>query len=129
MTTQELLDERYGRRRGSRRRLGVVAAIVLIAMVGVIAWMAFGNSSNSVDAATTGYTVVDHRTVTLTFQVTTPASTRVACVLEADDTEHGIVGWKVIELAGSARHSETYSETIPTVAEATTGLVNSCWVP
>lgn len=130
MTTQEMLDERYGRKRGPGRRTGVIAAVIVIAAaIGVIGWMSFGNSSNSVDAATTGFTIPDHRSVVLKFQVTAPASTKVACVLEADDTEHGIVGWKVIELPASTRRSTAYRESIPTVAEATTGLVNTCWVP
>jgi hypothetical protein len=129
MTTQQLLDERYGRHPRSRRSLIIIAALGIAAAIGVVAWMAYGNSGNSVDGSATDYTVTDHRTVSLTFQVTAPPSTRVACVLEADDTDHGIVGWKVVELPASASRVVTYTQPIPTVAEATTGLVNTCWVP
>ncbi|QAY60935.1 DUF4307 domain-containing protein [Microbacterium protaetiae] len=130
MTTQQMLDDRYGRTRSPRARLwrwiaGVVAAVVVGA---VLVWMAFGNTADAVDADATGYQVVDARTVAVTFQVTAPTGSAVVCVLEADDEEHGIVGWKVVRLAASTTHTHAYSESIPTVGPATTGLVNTCWV-
>jgi hypothetical protein len=57
-----------------------------------------------------------------------PIGRDVACALEAQDEEHGVVGWKIIEIAASEQHTRAFRESIPTVAEATTGLVNSCWV-
>jgi hypothetical protein len=132
MTTQAMLDERYGRTRTavSRRRSSILMGVVIVAIIGVIAWMSFGNQSNSVDGTATAYKVVDEHSTTVTFQLSAPAGSRVACVLEADDTDHGIVGWRVIEYAASnATHARTYTEKIPTVGKATTGLVNSCWVP
>jgi hypothetical protein len=132
MTTQAMLDERYGRTRAktSRIRSSVLAGVVIAVIVGVIAWMSFGNQSNAVNAAATSYKVVDATSTTVTFQLTAPAGSRVACVLEADDTDHGIVGWRVIEYpASSEGHNRTLTEQIPTVGRATTGLVNSCWVP
>ncbi|KHK98470.1 transcriptional regulator [Microbacterium mangrovi] len=132
MTTQAMLDERYGRTRArtSRIRSTVLSGIVIAVIIGVIAWMSFGNQSNSVGATATSYKVVDASSTTITFQLTAPAGARVACVLEADDTDHGIVGWRVIEYPASpAGHNRTLTEQIPTVGRATTGLVNSCWVP
>ncbi|MBN9153193.1 MAG: DUF4307 domain-containing protein [Microbacterium sp.] len=130
MTTQEMLDERYGRHRsrGARATTWIVASILVAAAVAVVTWLTFANSSSSVDAAATGYTVQDARSVSLRFQVTAPIGSTVVCALEADDEEHGIVGWKIVRYPASATHSVAYAETIPTVGEATTGLVNSCWV-
>lgn len=132
MTTQTMLDERYGRTRAtaSRRRSSIIAGAAIAVIVGVIAWMSFGNASNAVSASATAYKVVDASATTVTFQLTAPAGSAVACVLEADDTDHGIVGWRVIEYpASAAGRNRTLTEAIPTVGRATTGLVNSCWVP
>jgi len=130
MTTQRMLDERYGRTRSWRSRVGAGIAIGAVAAAGIgfMVWSAFSNSSDAVDAVATGYEVTDARTVHLDFQLTAPAGSSVVCVLEADDTDHGVVGWKVVALPPSTSHTHAYRETIPTVAEATTGLVNTCWV-
>lgn len=131
MTTQQMLDERYGRTRKTRSTrfwtiLGLGA--VALAVVGT-GWFAFSATSSAVDAATTGFELVDDHTVTVSMLVTVPAGTPVACVLEAQDEEHGVVGWKVVEYPASDAHSRAFTETIPVTAAATTGLVNGCWVP
>jgi hypothetical protein len=130
MTTQQMLDERYGRTRSPHARMWawIVGVVVAVLVGALLVWMAWGSTSGSVDATATGYDVADARTVTLDFQITAAAGSDVVCVLEADDEDHGIVGWKVVRLAASERHTNAYSEVIPTVALATTGLVNSCWV-
>ena len=129
MTTQQMLDERYGRtrRRGSRWVIIVAVAVGAVA-IGAFAWLTVSNSINSVGVDTTGFQVVDGRTVTLEFQVSAPAGSSIACTLEAQDAEHGVVGWKVVEIPASGTHARAFRETIPTVAEATTGFVNSCSV-
>ncbi|MEU1970085.1 DUF4307 domain-containing protein [Microbacterium sp. NPDC019599] len=129
MTTQEMLDERYGRtRRGGRRWIVVIGGLIALVAVGAFAWLTVANSLNAVDVDTTGFQVVDERTVTLEFQVSAPAGSAIACALEAQDEGHGVVGWKVVEIPPAATHAQAFQETIPTIAEATTGFVNSCWV-
>lgn len=125
---QAELDDRYGRgRRGPGRWivLGVVVALV----IGYFAWTTIAQSANSVDFDTTGYSNVDAHAITVDFQVTLQPGAAVTCAVEAQDTEHGVVGWRVIEYPADAAHTRAFRETIPTVAEATTGLVTSCWIP
>lgn len=129
MTTQDMLDERYGRTSSPRRRwaVGVVVAVAAV-VVGLFAWMTVAASWDDVDVDTTGYGVEDERTVTLAFQITAPEGRSVACALEAQDEEHGVVGWKIVEYPASELRTRAFRESIPTTAEATTGLVNDCWV-
>jgi uncharacterized membrane protein len=131
MTTQQMLDERYGRTsaRRSNRFWAVFAAVAIAAAVAVTAWFAFSATTSSVSAVTTGFELVDEHTVTVAFQISVPAGSDVACVLEAQDEEHGIVGWRVVEYPASDQHTRALIETVPVTAEATTGLVNGCWVP
>ena len=129
MTTQDMLDERYGRAISPRRRwtVGIAVAIVVV-VIGLFAWMTVSSTMDDVDVDTTGFAVDDSRSVTLSFQITAPAGRSVACALEAQDEEHGVVGWKIVEYDPSDLRTRAFRETIPTTAEATTGLVNDCWV-
>jgi len=131
MTThQALLDERYGRRTSRRatRAWWIVVGVVAVAATVALGWSTVATSMASVDADATGYAVVDDRTVTVTFQVVAPADGIVACALEAQDEEHGVVGWRVVEHEVEGGKAVAFTETVPTLAEATTGLLHSCWV-
>ena len=129
MTTQDMLDERYGRRRSPARRWIIGAAVVVaVGVVGLFGWFTVQGSLNAVDSDTTSFDVVDEHSVTLGFQITAPPGAAVACAIEAQDQEHGVVGWRVVELPASELHARAFREVIPTTALATTGFVNSCWV-
>ncbi|MET0736471.1 MAG: DUF4307 domain-containing protein [Microbacterium sp.] len=129
MTTQDMLDERYGRRRTAGRRwtIGVAIAVGVI-VVGLFTWMTIAAAADDVAADTTGFEIVDERTVVVSFQFSGPTGRSIACAVEAQDEQHGVVGWRVVEFPASEQHARAFRETIPTTAEATTGLVNSCWV-
>lgn len=130
MTTHDMLDVRYGRVGAARRRLitgGIVGAVALAA-IGGLAWMTIIGAMDDVAADDTGYRIVDAHSVVLNFQISAPPGADVVCALEAQDESHGIVGWRIIEIAASDVHARALQETIPTVARAVTGLVNSCWV-
>ncbi len=128
-TTQDILDERYGRGRSAARRWVIAGAVTAgIVAVGLFGWMIVATSLDAVDPETTGFEVVDAHSVTIRFQVSAPVGRSIACAIEAQDEEHGIVGWRVVEYPGSDLHVRAFQEDIPTTAEATTGLVNSCWV-
>jgi hypothetical protein len=131
MTTQQMLDERYGRRTSRRRRIvwWSIVGVLAVAATAALGWSTVARTLASVDVEDTGYLVVDERTVTVSFQVSAPAGQDIACALEAQDTEHGIVGWRVVEYPATDGPARAFTETIPTLALATTGLVNSCWVP
>lgn len=129
MTTPQMLDERYGRRTGARSRWPLaIVAVVGAALLGLLSWTTISGAMNTVQATDTGFRIDGPRAVTVAFQVGAPAGRSIACALEALDPEHGTVGWRIVEYAASDEHTRAFRETIPTTAEATTGLVNSCWV-
>ena len=129
MTTQDMLDERYGRTSSPRRRwtIGIIVVVAAV-VVGLFSWMTVASTLDDVDVDATGFSVDDARTVTLAFQITAPPGRAVACALEAQDEEHGVVGWKIVEFPPSELRERAFREEIPTTAIATTGLVNECWV-
>lgn len=127
MTTAQELDERYGRT--PRRRLPwIIGGAVALLFVGAFSWMTVAQSMGSVDADDLGFELVDEHSVSLTFQVTGVQGRDVVCALEALDEEFGVVGWKIVEIDAAESQSQALTVSIPTVARATTGLVNTCWV-
>ncbi|MDR2998814.1 MAG: DUF4307 domain-containing protein [Microbacterium sp.] len=127
MTTAQELDERYGRTR-KRRLPWIIAGTVAVLLVGAFGWMTVVKEMNSVGADDLGFELTDQHTVTVHYQITPPRGQDVICVVEALDEEFGIVGWKVVEIPAIEKHSKAITTVVPTVAEATTGLVNSCRV-
>ncbi|GAA1216444.1 DUF4307 domain-containing protein [Microbacterium maritypicum] len=127
MTTAQELDERYGRTR-RRRAPWIIGGAIALLIVGAFSWMTVAQSMASVDADDLGFELVDEHSVSITFQVTGVQGKDVVCAVEALDEEFGVVGWKIVEIEAGDSHSQARSVTIPTVSEATTGLVNTCWV-
>ncbi|EYT61270.1 DUF4307 domain-containing protein [Microbacterium sp. UCD-TDU] len=127
MTTAQELDERYGRTR-RRRAPWIIGGAIALLIIGAFSWMTVAQSMASVDADDLGFELVDEHSVNITFQVTGVQGKDVVCAVEALDEEFGVVGWKIVEIEAGDSHSQARSVTIPTVSEATTGLVNSCWV-
>lgn len=127
MTTALELDERYGRTRNTRM-LWIIGGAIAVIVVIVAGWMTVNQSMNSVGADDLGYEVVDAHSVTVRYQVTEPQGRDVFCAVQALDEEFGVVGWKVVEIPADGNHSQHVSTTVPTVSEATTGLVKTCWV-
>lgn len=127
MTTAQQLDDRYGRTR-RRKAPWIVLIAAAVILVGAFGWSIVTEQMNNVDSDDLGFDLVDEHTVEVRFQITGAQGKDVVCVVEALDEEFGVVGWKVVEIAASDSHSQALSTTVPTVAEATTGLVNSCWV-
>jgi len=127
VTTAQELDERYGRTR-RRRTPWIIGGAIALLIVGAFSWMTVAQSMASVDADDLGFELVDEHSVNITFQVTGVQGKDVVCAVEALDEEFGVVGWKIVEIAAGESHSQARKVTIPTVSEATTGLVNTCWV-
>lgn len=125
------LADRYGRRAspGARRAWWISVATVAIAATVYLAWVVLADAIDSVDYDTVGMEVIDDKNVRVDFQVVANPGTPFACAIEAQDTEYGIVGWRIIEYPGDSATTRQFSETIPTIAEATTGLAASCWIP
>jgi hypothetical protein len=123
---QAELDDRYGDPAAAAAWIafGVIAAVI----VGYFGWSTVTQSMDAVDIDTTGFQVVDAHSVTVQFQVTLRGR---AGHVRARGTGHRARRRRVARRRVPCRraHSRSFSETIPTVAEATTGLVSSCWIP
>lgn len=106
----------------------IIGGTIALLVIGAFSWMTLAQSMTSVDADDLGFTVVDEFSVNVSFQVSGVQGKDVVCAVEALDEDFGVVGWKIVEIPAGKSHSQAVSITIATVAEATTGLVNTCWV-
>lgn len=127
------LAARYGRGGGTRRRdrrllWGAAAAFVVVFVAWVI-WGGLDGDATSVKATDTAHSIVDARTVSVTYQLVAPVNTPAYCLIQALDTSFGVVGWKVYEVPASDRPLRSLTETVRTTGEATTGLIKNCWLP
>lgn len=127
MTTAAELDARYGRSR-SRRNVWILGVLLSAATLALGAWWASAGVFTTADATDLGYVVVDEHSVDVAFSVTSTTGRDAYCALKALDEEFGVVGWKIVLVPASEEYTQGFRESIPTVAEATTGLVHSCWV-
>jgi uncharacterized protein (DUF58 family) len=132
MTTLETPPGRYGAapdpggKSPHRRRNVTILAVLALAFVVVVAWLALGNQSASVTYDTYGYKVVDGQTVTVSVDVTVAPGTPVECTVEAQNDQHAQVGSRDVDLGPSNASSARYTVTIQTSERAVTGLVDSC---
>jgi len=129
-TTQQMLDDRYGRTRsrGRRRAFWAAVAVVAVAGFGWIGWSTVHQAMTAVTANDLGFEVLDDGRVSVSFQITAPSDRDVVCFVEAQDEEHGVVGWKTFEFSSESGPIQRHTVEIPTTAQATSGLVNSCQV-
>ncbi len=124
------LDERYGRtsKRGIDRRLGWV--IGSLAVIGGLIFLFFGGwqTTSKVETHDLHYEVIDDRSVTLDFEVTSQPGAPVACAIEALSTSFATVGWEVVELPIAEQRTRRFTSTLVTTYPATTATLRSCWV-
>lgn len=131
-TTQQRLDERYGRTPGAERRtrrLMVVAGIVFAAVF--TAWVVWGGLSGTkakLEVRDLGYANVTDTSIDVRWEVSVAPGTPVGCAVQALNENFGIVGWRIIELPASPERTRVLVETIRTAERAVTGLPYRCWL-
>ena len=133
MSTDHLLEERYGRTRGRRLRGRVIGwaggAAVAVVILAWVVWAGLDGQSASVDANDTAHQVIDSRSVEVDFDLTVPRGESARCIVQALNDGFAVVGWKLIEVPPSDQATRSLTETVRTSELASTGLIYNCWLP
>ncbi|MDN4615815.1 DUF4307 domain-containing protein [Leifsonia sp. F6_8S_P_1B] len=126
------IERRYGRTPERRRRdrwlLGGGLLAVLVVVGAWVIWVGGANSQANLEATDTAFTIRDAHHVDISFTINAPVGQPVTCALQALNEDFAIVGWRVIEYPGSDTRVTKYTETIRTVQQSNTGLINTCWL-
>lgn len=132
-STQQRLDERYGRTPGAdkRTRTQMIIAGVIFALV-FTAWVVWGGLSGtnaSLETRDLGYSAATETTIDVRWDVSAAPGAEVTCALQALNASFGIVGWKIVELGASTERTRVFVDTIRTAEPAVTALPYRCWLP
>ncbi|MCX7521861.1 DUF4307 domain-containing protein [Microbacterium sp. STN6] len=126
------LSARYGRTRGKARRdrwwmVGVAIAFVAVFAAWVI-WVGLGSPASTIETQDIGHTIDGEHAVTVRFTVNVDAGTAVNCAVEAMNEQFAVVGWKIVSYPAASGHLTNHTEVVRTTQQATTGLINRCWL-
>lgn len=126
------LDARYGRlpnHQATTRKFAWIAAAGFVVVFGAwVIWGGLDGSGDTIDILDTGYSDITDTAITVSWQLTVDPGTATACALQAQNSAHGIVGWRIIELPPSETRTRALSETVVTTEKAVTGLIYRCWL-
>lgn len=131
-TTQQLLDERYGRTPDAERRtrrLMIIAGVVFAAVF--TAWVVWGGLSGTnaeLEVRDLGYANATETSIEVRWEVSVAPGTPVNCAVQALNESFGIVGWRIVELPASPERTRVLVETLRTAEPAVTGLPYRCWL-
>ncbi|SEB35253.1 protein of unknown function [Paramicrobacterium humi] len=130
-TTAAALDARYGRTPGDRARLKVLlwslGSFFVLVFAAWVIWGGLLAPAAQLDARDIAHTIVSDQEVEVTYQLTIDPGTRSYCALQAQDEQHSIIGWKVVEIPASSTRTRQFTDSVRTVDLATTGLIYRCW--
>ena len=123
---------RYGRTPAKKRRdrltylvAGAAAAIIVVAWV---LWAGLDQVGGTLDAEDKGSTIVNARTVSISYQVSMPVGQSASCALQVQNEAHGIVGWRIVLVPASTRYTTSYTDTVLSSEQGVTGLIYRCWL-
>lgn len=106
--------------------LRIVVVVVTVAVVGAVAWMAFGQQGNDVRGRDVGYSVQSPEVVEITFDVAKPRDATVVCTLEALNSSYAQVGSREVTIGPSTAGETRFTTQIATSEEAVTAVVEGC---
>lgn len=131
------LANRYGGQKRTLTRAAKrnVIIAVLLAAIGVMAWMATSSAQAPVTFKDVGYSTVDATQSEVDFQVTKTPTATAKCAVKALDSKFAVVGWKVVEIGpnepkdGADGGRTTAQRTVlRTESQAVSGVVDNCWI-
>jgi hypothetical protein len=128
----DAIDDRYGRGKSTRRRnrwILVGGAIALAAiLVGWTVWAGLDQNSGNLDSEDIGQTIINNRTVNISYQVSMPTGSTASCALQVQNEAHAIVGWKIVKIPASKQFTNTYQSIVKSSELGVSGLIYQCWL-
>lgn len=132
---QPLHNDRYGRSREPRRRLGrgftILAAVVLIGLLALAAFLAFRPQTAPTTPKTLNYSVVDSSSTQVRVAIFPDRERDVHCIVQATNEYDAIVGFTEVSIPADPQadpHSpRALNVELATTQLASSGHVDACW--
>ncbi len=130
MTTNQILDERYGRtatRFSSRAKIATAAIALLALFLGWGVWVTFFAPAKAT-ASVAGYDVVDAEHTIIRFSLDKPAGTTVVCAARVMNKAYSVVGYKEVLVPANQDATGVITVSVNTTETGVSGLVDRCWL-
>jgi hypothetical protein len=126
-TADEMMAARYGARTPQHRRRVIVAIAMLgVAALVLLAWIAWENSNPSVRGSLATYDVVSTHEVQVVLAIERDTGATVTCFVQAQASDHGVVGEQTLTIPSGSAGSVRFVATLKTERRATSVTVSSC---
>jgi hypothetical protein len=123
----DLMASRYGSAPRGRRLLTLGAVVVVAGLLlAWLLWAAWRQSTGTVDGSVSAFDIIGPHRIDVTVEIRRPAHTAVRCTLQAEATDHSVVGQTVVSLTSSGSSDVTVRTSVRTEREATTAVVSGC---
>ncbi|GAA1849713.1 DUF4307 domain-containing protein [Brevibacterium marinum] len=130
-----LHDDRYGRIREPKRRLGrnakIIAGVIIAALIVAIAFVAFRPQTTPTTPKTLDYSVVDSSSTQVTVALFPDRDRDVHCIVQATNEYEAVVGFTEVTLPADSDadpHSpKKMNIDLATTQLAASGHADSCW--
>ena len=132
-STQQRLDERYGRTAGAEKRTRrltiIVGAVFAIVFTAWVVWGGLSGTNAELETRDLGFANVSDTSIEVRWEVSVTPGTEVSCAIQALNESFGIVGWRIIDLPASTERTRVFIEALRTAERPVTGLPYECWLP
>lgn len=132
---QPLHDDRYGRVREPRRRLGktakIIAVVIVSALVIAIAFVAFRPQTTPTTPKTLGYSVVDSSSTQVSVAIFPDQDRDVHCIVQATNEYEAVVGFTEVTVPADPNADPNTPRQmdidLATTQVAASGHADACW--
>lgn len=132
-STQQRLDERYGRtadaEQRTRRLMTIAGVIFAVVFTAWVVWGGLSGTNAELETRELGYANVSETSIDVRWEVSVTPGTEVSCAIQALNESFGIVGWRIIDVPPSTERTRVLIETLRTAELPVTGLPYECWLP
>ena len=124
------LAARYGRsRRGARRPLIAVGALLAVAALGWLIWVAVQHSTPPVASRLIGFEIVSPTTAKATIEVERTDDVIASCRVQAKASDFSVVGEVTVTVPADAPRRQTLTTDVSTQRAATSVVLIGCTAP
>lgn len=127
--SSDYTEQRYGlqKRKWVDQRIGWISGILIVAAaVAVFCFSGFNPSNSDISVRDISHAIEGEQSAKLVYELNVTPGKRASCVIKALTKSHGIAGYHVVQIPASDQRTRILTQTLVTVAPATTITAEQC---